>query len=589
MSQATQLFQSKLQNIRLAEYGGAEPRWANVVQSDPTQMGYRGGGYASQATAAVDTTGDGRANALVTGVDRNHDGIPDALQGGGMRGDAMGYRGGGYSPQGREAEREFDRLDRNGDGVISEREFQRDYRDGQVGSPYGGRTSRREAERDFDRLDRNGDGVISERELQRDYRDGQVGSSYGGRTARRAAEREFDRLDRNGDGVISEREFKRDARQRNGPSKRPSTARQCVRIREAEREFDRLDRNGDGVITQREFRKANQSASSRRSPVRRNTKRSISAQRRLRKTVSTRGAEREFDRLDRNGDGVISEREFKQDYRDGQVGSPYGGMGRGRAAEREFDRLDRNGDGAISERELQQGYGIQQNPNPQVGAAYGSLIQQLQQEITMKDAEIAQYTPAQYAASPPTQAFGAVSGAGMTNPPFMQNMQTGLVPQMPAQSNAAISELQSNIQAAASKLQNLQYSINNQGGGMMGGYRGGGYASQATAAVDTTGDGRANALVSGVDRNHDGIPDALQGGAMGYRGGATNRNTGILQSFRSDLQGMMNEAQAWRYAVCLNCYSCTQLFVLVLRRSTQQQGGYDPSFYENNGYNTAGY
>ena len=50
-------------------------------------MGYRGGGYSPQATAAIDTTGDGRANALVRGVDRNGDGIPDALQGGGTMGD----------------------------------------------------------------------------------------------------------------------------------------------------------------------------------------------------------------------------------------------------------------------------------------------------------------------------------------------------------------------------------------------------------------------------------------------------------------------------------------------------------------------
>ena len=51
--------------------------------------GFGGGGYAPQATAAVDTTGDGRANALVRGVDRNGDGIPDALQGGGMMGGGM--------------------------------------------------------------------------------------------------------------------------------------------------------------------------------------------------------------------------------------------------------------------------------------------------------------------------------------------------------------------------------------------------------------------------------------------------------------------------------------------------------------------
>ena len=48
----------------------------------------RGGMYAPQATAGVDTTGDGRANYMVTGVDRNRDGIPDALQGG-IQGAAM--------------------------------------------------------------------------------------------------------------------------------------------------------------------------------------------------------------------------------------------------------------------------------------------------------------------------------------------------------------------------------------------------------------------------------------------------------------------------------------------------------------------
>ena len=80
------------------------------------QMGHRGGGYAPHATAAVDTTGDGRANAVVRGVDRNGDGIPDSLQGGammmggGMMGGGMGYRGGGYAPQATAA------VDTTGDG-----------------------------------------------------------------------------------------------------------------------------------------------------------------------------------------------------------------------------------------------------------------------------------------------------------------------------------------------------------------------------------------------------------------------------------------------------------------------------------------
>lgn len=36
--------------------------------------------YAPVATVAVDSTGDGRANYMYTGVDRNRDGIPDAMQ-----------------------------------------------------------------------------------------------------------------------------------------------------------------------------------------------------------------------------------------------------------------------------------------------------------------------------------------------------------------------------------------------------------------------------------------------------------------------------------------------------------------------------
>ena len=36
--------------------------------------------YAPRATIGVDVDGDGRADYLVSGVDRNRDGIPDALQ-----------------------------------------------------------------------------------------------------------------------------------------------------------------------------------------------------------------------------------------------------------------------------------------------------------------------------------------------------------------------------------------------------------------------------------------------------------------------------------------------------------------------------
>ena len=77
------------------QMGMQQPAWPQTQQMGipqvgfQNQMGMQPGGYAPQATAAVDTTGDGRANALVRGVDRNGDGIPDALQGGGMMGGGM--------------------------------------------------------------------------------------------------------------------------------------------------------------------------------------------------------------------------------------------------------------------------------------------------------------------------------------------------------------------------------------------------------------------------------------------------------------------------------------------------------------------
>ena len=102
------------------QMGVQQPVWPQTQQMGVPQVGFQNqmgmqpGGYAPQATAAVDTTGDGRANAVVTGVDRNRDGIPDELQGGGMQGGGMvggmGHRGGGYAPQATAA------VDTTGDG-----------------------------------------------------------------------------------------------------------------------------------------------------------------------------------------------------------------------------------------------------------------------------------------------------------------------------------------------------------------------------------------------------------------------------------------------------------------------------------------
>ena len=54
-----------------------DPRDAGLYSRHAAQFGQR---EVPRATLAVDSNGDGRANYLVSGVDRNMDGIPDALQ-----------------------------------------------------------------------------------------------------------------------------------------------------------------------------------------------------------------------------------------------------------------------------------------------------------------------------------------------------------------------------------------------------------------------------------------------------------------------------------------------------------------------------
>ena len=65
---------SSASDAEIAQWYRAQAAGAGALRGTP------------MATAAVDTTGDGRANALVRGVDRDRDGIPDVLQGGGMMG-----------------------------------------------------------------------------------------------------------------------------------------------------------------------------------------------------------------------------------------------------------------------------------------------------------------------------------------------------------------------------------------------------------------------------------------------------------------------------------------------------------------------
>eukprot|EP00658_Telonema_sp_P-2_P054602 TRINITY_DN4343_c0_g1_i11.p1 TRINITY_DN4343_c0_g1~~TRINITY_DN4343_c0_g1_i11.p1 ORF type:complete len:418 (+),score=60.62 TRINITY_DN4343_c0_g1_i11:243-1496(+) len=94
-----------LQGPAYPHYG----RSAASAEFKALQQKYPGYGYPPRATVGVDVDGDGRADYLVSGVDRDRDGIPDALQGG------SSYRSYGY----RNAAAEFDALQRRYPGPYS--------------------------------------------------------------------------------------------------------------------------------------------------------------------------------------------------------------------------------------------------------------------------------------------------------------------------------------------------------------------------------------------------------------------------------------------------------------------------------------
>merc|ERR1719498_1040878 len=70
-----------MQRIQKAWAGASEPRMPMQVPASASAASSPQRSQASPiATVGVDTTGDGRANYTYTGMDRNRDGIPDALQ-----------------------------------------------------------------------------------------------------------------------------------------------------------------------------------------------------------------------------------------------------------------------------------------------------------------------------------------------------------------------------------------------------------------------------------------------------------------------------------------------------------------------------
>jgi Ca2+-binding EF-hand superfamily protein len=240
--------------------------------------------YVNQPTGYA--YGQGTLQSRFAQLDRNHNGVVNR---GEWRGETMS----------------FDAVDRNGDNRITLDEYVNQTADG-YGNNYGTGTNDMQAR--FARMDRNRDGVVSRSE----WRDSTA----------------FRTVDRNNDGVVTLREYLNAPVVYEQPSGyNPSYGNdQYATSRSA---FRDLDRNGNGFIERREwpydltqFDAMDRNGDGRLAPYEYD-----------RTQATTRGTDQEFRRLDLNGDGVITRREW--------TGSAL-----------TFDNYDRNRDGVVSRDEF---------------------------------------------------------------------------------------------------------------------------------------------------------------------------------------------------------------------------------------------
>lgn len=229
------------------------------------------------------------------------------------------------------------------------------------------------AEQDFffSEADANADGAVTLDEFLADHPDN--------------TEALFHRLDCNGDGVLSARDCRHNARHRMRNALRAADANQDGEIsldeflagvpNATEEQFDVLDRNDDGVISREDRPEPGEGPGGQRDRMRQIFIRADVDQNREvtyeeLEAVLPMLTQDKFDRMDRNGDGVLS----PADRPEGAPGP--GGDNRGQRIRRllmqadadgnrevtfdelqavlpeltqeQFDRMDRNGDGVIS-------------------------------------------------------------------------------------------------------------------------------------------------------------------------------------------------------------------------------------------------
>lgn len=221
------------------------------------------------------------------------------------------------------------KMDTNGDGRISEQEFlaaatarfksidtaSKGSVDAQqmLDSPAAAERMEKRAERLVRRLDSAGNGYVTQDEVAA------------------AAQQRFARLDANGDGKLTSDELAFRHGRHTAAADAPSERRAAF----AQKHFDKLDANHDGIVTRDEFVTA---ATARFQQLdSQNTGKLTAAQ----IVSSPRAQERAqhavariVQRLDTNGDGVVSQDEYLA------------------AARKRFSRMDRNGDGFIDADEV---------------------------------------------------------------------------------------------------------------------------------------------------------------------------------------------------------------------------------------------
>jgi len=221
-----------------------------------------------------------------------------------------------------------------------------------------------EADRTFDAIDTNKDGVISAEELQTHL--GSIGY------AAASADKMFELLDANADGSISRNELRNAFKCYDDvPSMQEVLRRELDLARihaEADAFFGAVDANGDGVVTAAELRQklsavgyesadsdkcfellgANRDGEVSRDELRRAFVRYEDPTLRLALSLGDSEADAIFARIDSNGDGEISKQELRAYVE--TVGYPAA------TADTIFATLDVNGDGRVTREELRNGY-----------------------------------------------------------------------------------------------------------------------------------------------------------------------------------------------------------------------------------------